>query len=211
MVRLQAARATGYEADFEPSTADVDQFEEAVTRRPGRGAAMFASKVAKSQTKAAANPTNKLAPQRPALVTKTTGSGVIDQPHMGQRGIGNQATLRHPTQRVSSLTAGGRKDQTVDQDARAMSGLSWDFSKIPILPPNRPNGRQSGRPKLTVGRVDDPLRHEADRIAGQVMRMPKPNISCAPSEEEAQTLETKQVKTLGTTSVAPGIVHDIPR
>src|SRR5215204_1786802 len=55
---------------------------------------------------------------------------------------------------------------------------SWDFSKIPLFAPNRPSGPEASRPfiqpKLMIGRVNDPLEHEADRVADQVMRMPAP-------------------------------------
>jgi hypothetical protein len=55
-------------------------------------------------------------------------------------------------------------------------GGSWDFSKIPLFAPNRPTGPEVPRPfiqpKLMIGRVNDPLEHEADRVADQVMRMP---------------------------------------
>ena len=40
------------------------------------------------------------------------------------------------------------------------------------------------QPKLAIGEVNDPLEHEADRIADNVMRMPDPKraISPAPSQ-----------------------------
>jgi hypothetical protein len=39
-------------------------------------------------------------------------------------------------------------------------------------------------PKLTVGQIDDPLEHEADRVADQVMRMPAPVSLPCPGETE---------------------------
>ena len=61
---------------------------------------------------------------------------------------------------------------------RAISGVPWDFSTIPTYPAEHANRRQAPfslvQPKLTIGSVDDPLEHEADRIADQVMRMPGP-------------------------------------
>jgi Domain of unknown function (DUF4157)/Heterokaryon incompatibility protein Het-C len=56
------------------------------------------------------------------------------------------------------------------------------------------------QPKLFIGAVNDPLEHEADRVADQVMRMPDPalSIAAAPSQvsrkcacEEDKTLQTK--------------------
>jgi Domain of unknown function (DUF4157) len=57
------------------------------------------------------------------------------------------------------------------------SRLAWDFGKIPLFPPDRTSRSQTSYPspgiiqrKLTVGAVNDPLEHEADRVADQVMR-----------------------------------------
>src|SRR5215472_4048044 len=57
--------------------------------------------------------------------------------------------------------------------------------------------------KLEVGRADDPLEHEADRVAEQVMRMPDPDVSVRPASpqlsrkcaacEEAEKLQRKPV------------------
>ena len=61
---------------------------------------------------------------------------------------------------------------------------SWDFGKIPISPPGRTGPAHSAaslpgviQRKLAIGRVDDPLEHEADRVADRVMRMRDPEIS----------------------------------
>jgi hypothetical protein len=101
----------------------------------------------------------------------------VEQTLFLQRSIGNQAVLRLMAQRGSSPTG----EEASADDAR---GASWDFSKIPLFPPDRANRPQvpssitapplSGaiQAKLKVGSVDDPLEYEADRIADQVMRMP---------------------------------------
>ncbi|MGI5518739.1 eCIS core domain-containing protein [Streptomyces sp. CA-106131] len=54
------------------------------------------------------------------------------------------------------------------------TGISWDFSRIPLYPSSAPAKRLPGfiQRKLKVGAIDDPLEHEADRVADQVMRMP---------------------------------------
>jgi hypothetical protein len=65
---------------------------------------------------------------------------------------------------------------------------SWNFSASPIFPPHRANQAEPPSPlkaprlpgvpqaKLAIGSVDDPLEHEADRVAEQVMRMPAPEV-----------------------------------
>ena len=115
-----------------------------------------------------------------------------------------------------------------------MLAPSWDFSKIPLYPPDRSNGRQLRPPlaaplapimmqrKLQIGAVDDPLEHEADSIADTVMRMADPDFSvsstptqlnrqCAACEkEEAQMLQTKPAdKSQASFGEAPGIVHEV--
>ena len=118
---------------------------------------MFAPKVAKPQMKAAANPTNKLAPQRWTLAR-----------------------------------FGGHSEQAADPESLTARGAtcapSWDLSKIPVFPPDRASRPQASspvtvppppgtvQPKLIVGHVNDPLEHEADRVADHFF----PDISISP-------------------------------
>jgi hypothetical protein len=118
--------------------------------------------------------------------------------------------------------------------AREALVASWDFSKIPVfssgraeqfqMPPLFPAPHLLGplQAKLKVGAVNDPLEHEADRVAEQVMRMPAagipltsapPRISskCAECEEE-EKLQKKPAGTAeATSSEAPSIVHEVLR
>jgi len=69
------------------------------------------------------------------------------------------------------------------------SGVAWDFSRIPLYPQGRKSWpeRRSPAPMprfpgpiqrtFKVGAVDDPLEHEADRVADQMMRMPAPEVA----------------------------------
>ena len=78
----------------------------------------------------------------------------------------------------------GQFEQETGVPARTPIAASWDFSTVPVLPPSQPAGRwRAFSPvapsvsdirqfRLAVGRVDDPLEHEADSAADQVMRMP---------------------------------------
>jgi hypothetical protein len=83
-------------------------------------------------------------------------------------------------------------------------------------------GRAMIQRKLAVGRSDDPLEHEADQVAEQVMRMPAPEISagaappqisrkCAACEEE----DKLQMKSAGPAAAdlaeAPASVHEVLR
>jgi hypothetical protein len=73
--------------------------------------------------------------------------------------------------------------------------------------------------KLAIGRVDDPLEHEADAVAEKVMRMPAPAVSvasaspqlsrkCAACEGEEEKLQKKRAGP-ATASEVPPIVHDV--
>jgi Domain of unknown function (DUF4157) len=161
---------------------------------------MFAPKVAKSQTKAAQSPTSKLSPQRSTL----GGHRLGHDPEDTETGL---------------------------DERKATPGVSWDFSQIPLFPPERASRSQGSspqpaiiQPKLAVGQANDPLEHEADRVADQVMRMPDPGLSnigappqisrkCAACEEEdKKMLLMKQAGASGAVvGEAPRIIHDVLR
>jgi hypothetical protein len=160
---------------------------------------MFASKVAKTPTKSVASPANELALQRPTLAA--------------QRSYGAEHTI-----------ASDRQSRT-----------AWNFGEIPIHPPDRAGRPRAHSPltaspsvvqtKLIVGETNDPLEHEADRVADQVMRVPESQASitaappilsrkCAACEEEDRT-PVLQRKAAGpaepATTPAPAIVHEVLR
>jgi len=117
-----------------------------------------------------------------------------------------------------------------------LSGPASSFSKLSALSPDLasqpqpqsapaealliPRGIQA---KLVVGSVDDPLEHEADRVADHVMHLPAPNLTigasppqinrkCAACEEEDKKLQMKSVGVTGrAASDARPIVHDVLR
>jgi hypothetical protein len=136
---------------------------------------MLAAKVAKPAPKAAPARTSEFAPRHPAPAAQAR-----------DRGYGAQSA---------------------DSVPQALPGISWDISKVHLFPPDRTNRPQLPprlQTKLIVGQVDDPLEHEADRIAGQVMRMPDPapatlrvdtgmpQRQCEACEEEDDKLARKQ-------------------
>lgn len=124
----------------------------------------------------------------------------------------------------------GRDQQEADpasMTARgpATSGLR-SLSKATFLTPHpgdrpQPSSQLSAprlpgviQAKLVVGQINDPLEHEADRVADEVMRIPEPLITAAPpqisrkcatceEEEEAQTLQTKRAASMPATGEAP--------
>lgn len=108
----------------------------------------------------------------------------------------------------------------------AFAGPQWSFGKIALFAPGDPPPPPIClQRKLTIRSVNDPLEREADRVAGEVMRMPDSKVSvgaeplqmrrkCAAcqEEEEAKTLRTKSASPLqAVTDGPPDIVHEVLR
>jgi len=124
------------------------------------GAAMFAPKVPKAQTKALENSFSKM-PERSTLLGHRLGHDPVEQALFFQRTIGNQAILRLVAQQTSRQQGGATENMMTGETSR---GASWDFSKIPLSPPDRLGS--SPQPsiiqrKLVVGQPNDPLEDEA--------------------------------------------------
>ena len=100
---------------------------------------MFASKVARPQTKAAADSTNKLAPQHSVFATRPLGGRAVEQAHFLQSTIGNQAALRLLSQRGFSPTGakngGDPEKEGAPENIRVKP--DWDFGKISVFAPER--------------------------------------------------------------------------
>src|SRR5262245_57192036 len=92
-------------------------------------------------------------------------------------GLSNQPTLRYWSQRVESRTGSTSGDQQTQETDRwraasleVKPSASSGFSKIPVFAPDHPSQHHQTvspliQPKLTIGQVNEPLEHEADRIA----------------------------------------------
>ena len=83
-----------------------------------KGGAMFAPKVAKTQSKAAASSTNSLAHDRSTLVAHSPGHSPAGPALFVERTIGNQALLRLMAQRDFSPTGekvGGHHDEEAER------------------------------------------------------------------------------------------------
>ena len=94
--------------------------------------------------------------------------------------------MGHNQERTVSLTenefSGDHKQELAPENATAHEvprGISWDFSKVSLFPPDRASRTQASSPlpgivqsKLVVGEINDPLEHEAEHVADQVMRIP---------------------------------------
>jgi hypothetical protein len=220
---------------------------------------LFAPNVAKPQAKIADASISRPAPHRSALVGHRLSPDPVEQALFLQGTIGNQATPRLVARRHPALLGKGRNSGEEQQSVgeitpidRAPRGISWDFSMIPL---SRQNEQARVRPsftpvaiplhggiqtKLVVGEANDPLEHEADRVADQVMRMPEPQIStsatsphvsrkCAACEKDdtdstaspqvsrkcaacdMEDAETAPQTTPAESFVTPAVVHDVLR
>lgn len=106
------------------------------------------------------------------------------------------------------------QEQDSVQDADQAPRISRDFSMVPV----------ALQARLVVGAVDDPLEHQADRMADQVMGMaePMPAIAAAGAlvqrkcaaceeEEEAVTLRPKRQADSLSPDAVPGSVEAVLR
>ena len=172
---------------------------------------MFAPRIAKQQTKASVSPTSSAA--------------------------GRSSML--PGQRTSNVTWRDHEREAGPENSTAREALrsrSWNFSKISVFSPDSPNRTRPSGPlaptplpgaiqaKLVVGSVADPLEHEADRVADQVMRMADPDLSRRPSalqisrkcdaceEEQRRQVHTRPAEApAAARDEVPSIVHEVLR
>jgi hypothetical protein len=156
------------------------------------------------------------------------------------------SSVRARSPAVVSQSFGLRREkpsvrEVVDDGIRTsgcQTAPSWDFSKISSVSAPLADLRQSPalgagfvlQRKLEIGRVDDPLEREADRVAEQVLDLssaiPKGNVraggpslqrkcqDCADDEktDHVTMVQTKaESGTVPATGSAPAIVHDVLR
>jgi hypothetical protein len=123
------------------------------------------------------------------------------------------------------------EQEAAPENTTARAAPSWDFGKTPLFPPDRayrpqPSSRLAATPlpgiiqaKLPVGQVNDPLEHEANRVADQVMRMTTPAPPVTPSRlrisrkcaaEEDGLVQPKSAEAgVDAVGPAPAIVHEV--
>ena len=200
---------------------------------------MFAPKGAKPQAKVCERSRRRLASESASLPTRPFSGSAIEQALFLQRTIGNQATLRLLARQTSnsagSSLTGGHEQKVTTETMTAEEQpprTSWDFSKVPLFPDKRADRAQPlslrsaqlgvMQPKLAIGDVNDPLEHEADRVADQVMRMPAPEIKpaaappqisrkCAACEADEQLLRKRSDVAKLAAAEAPSLVHEVLR
>jgi uncharacterized protein DUF4157 len=140
---------------------------------------------------------------------------------------GLQHRLSQPDLRSTEKVVGGENEGgagTKNMTARETTrDLSSNFSKIPIYPPDWTNRTDALLPfsaqrtpialqrKLVLGGVNDPLEHEADHVADQVIDMPHPGAAStsAPPQVSGKCVaredEKLQKSEAGSRAAAPSI------
>src|SRR5271155_4213831 len=119
-------------------------------------------------------------------------------PQTQQRSASSRAALRNSTS-SSPLTPSPRNFSGVASHDAAMQGATPDVQRIPVAPftsrEHAAGPRIALQKKLAIGAVNDPLEHEADRVADRVMRMPDPapvsTSAAGTSSAGADTLQRK--------------------
>src|SRR5271165_4248469 len=115
----------------------------------------------------------------------------FEQANILERSMGDQASPPLLSERTSSPTENcqlrGNHQHEADLENRTTRdetrGVAWDFSKIPIclpdqvryqtrLPFSTPALPAIMKPNLVVGGINDPLEHEADRMAAATLGLP---------------------------------------
>ena len=137
---------------------------------------MFASRIAITQTKAAERPTGDMAARRSTGVAPSFATGAVEQMLTLQRSIGNQATLSFLTRLAPRSAA---REPSGDQgQAVARENIAEAPRPAAALP-----GLLAGvlQPNLAIGSVDDPLEHEADRVADHVIGIADPGAAMTPA------------------------------
>ena len=194
---------------------------------------MFAPMMAKASATAAASPARKAAQPGTPPPARRLASTHKPAPRL-QWSIGNRVTPAS-SQKGAHMQAGEPSRDPHAHEAEPTltpeRSLAWDFGKLPLSPTEPSSAPDASAPllgniqrKLAIGSVDDPLEHEADRVADLVMRVPDPDIAvtsaprqvsrkCAECEEEdKQKLQMKPAAASQSQTVsAPPIVHDVLR
>ena len=175
---------------------------------------MFAPPVAKVKSTGLSRST--VAPERASL-------SAVD-PANRQGSVGHQDSLHLMRRRADPNAAAGQREADAAAIAGQGAGRSWRWSGISVFPPGTPSLFEAPRlpiqAKLRVGAVDDPLEHEADRVADEVMRTPDPTLyvtaaplqircKCAACEEEEEILQKKPVGPQVAAGEAPSSVHQV--
>jgi hypothetical protein len=151
-------------------------------------------------------------------------------PQTQQRSASQRAAHRNSTS-SSPLTQSPRNLSGLASHSAAMQGATPDVQRVPVASAHGAGPRIPLQKKLAIGATNDPLEHEADRVADRVMRMPDP-APVGTSSADAHTLQRKcscggsgggtceecnkkklqrSATASATAGFAPPIVHDVLR
>jgi hypothetical protein len=105
-------------------------------------------------------------------------------------------------------------DQMGMPGREAEPGIAWNFAKIPVFSFEQASRHQTSslfaQPKLAIGRVDDPLERDSERIADHIMRMPDPDLSVAGVRSQLVGKRTVGDERLRRDAVSPAALDGRP-
>jgi hypothetical protein len=177
---------------------------------------MFAPPIKAPQAKAASQTTPTFAPKTP------------QRTHLWSGALSNHAGFRLPrfgaqeAERLAESTSIQEPAPERIASPHGIQGASWDFSKIPLFAPALSGGSESPpallQRKVAIGTVNDPLEHEADRVADHVMRMPDPRLGIDPTPRQgvvgtkASSTQAKRTHQMSRSDgEVPVAVQNLPR
>ncbi len=88
---------------------------------------------------------------------------------------------------------------------------NFDFSKVPIFPPDQRAPSKPAQPRLAVGAVNDPLEREADCAADEAMRAPERDHSVASAPKPGEGLQKHPAGPQSAVGEAPAVIHEVLR
>jgi hypothetical protein len=180
---------------------------------------MFCSRLAELPTKTTASRASEPKDRRSTPAAYPLDRSAGEKVDFSGGSIGDQTGIRLIANRTTSGTRNEPRGHSEPEAALASlairgatHGVGWDFGKIPLFSPygaSHPQAAPSPRPgtiqtKLAIGSVDDPLEHEADRVAELVTHMPHPPP--APTVAPSQTSRVEAAS-----REAPSVVQEVLR
>jgi uncharacterized protein DUF4157/protein-glutamine gamma-glutamyltransferase-like protein len=165
-------------------------------------AAMFAPKTAKAQTRATASSQNDLARQKSTHTGHRAGKPLAEHAHVLDHG--NQGPRRMPGPFGSAPLATSLSATGVLQRKCACGAPAEPVGECAEC-----KAKRDVQPKgLAINETGDPLEHEADRVAEQVMRMPQPQAPARIAHEPVVQRSAAQQPAIG---AVPPVVRDVLR
>ena len=91
------------------------------------------------------------------------------------------------------------------------TGTAWAFDRTLLFSPDETRRTHAIQPKLAIGSADDPLEHEADRVADQVMSMTHLDHSTIVASPQLSLKGAQQENASGSAEVPRDVQDELRR